>query len=265
MDLGLQGKKALVTAASQGIGNFIANTLVSEGADVAICARTPDKLAAAAEALKAHGTNVYGAPCDVGDADAVKAWVEASAAALGGIDIYVSNASAGGGGSLWNEHFAIDMMGTVNGVAAALDHLKASDGASVVIISTSAAVEAFPPPPATSAGAYGAMKAALLNYSGFAAQQHAAAGIRFNVVSPGPTYFEGGPWHNIEQAMPPFFEMIANGIPLRSKSKPDTLAGQMGSGQEVANVAAFLASPASSHTTGVNIVVDGGFTRRVAF
>ncbi len=265
MDLGLQGKKALVTAASQGIGNFIANTLAAEGADVAICARTAERVEAAVEGLKSHGTNVCGAACDVGDGDALKAWVEASAAELGGIDIYVSNASAGGGGSLWNEHFAIDMMGTVNGVDAALPFLTESEAASVVVISTSAAVEAFPPPPATSAGAYGAMKAALLNYASFAAQQHAPAGIRFNVVSPGPTYFEGGPWHNIEQAMPPFFEMIANGIPLRSKSKPDTLAGQMGSGEEVANVAAFLASPASSHTTGVNVVVDGGFTRRVAF
>lgn len=264
MDLGLQGRKALVTAASQGIGNFIANTLAAEGADVAICARTPDKVAAAVDELKKHGTNAIGAPCDVADPEALKAWVEQSAKDLGGIDIYVSNASSGGGPS-WEDHFAIDMMGTVNGVNAALPSLTESDAGSVVIVSTSAAVEAFPPPPMTSAGPYGAMKAAQLNYSGFAAQQHAAAGIRFNVVSPGPTYFEGSPWMGIEERMPPFFEAVANGVPLRNKNKPDTLAGHLGTGQEVANVAAFLASPASSHTTGVNIVVDGGFTRRVAF
>lgn len=265
MDLGLGGKKALVTAASQGIGNFIANTLAAEGADVAICARTPDRVAAAVEGLKAHGGNVSGAPCDVSDHAALKAWVEQSAADLGGIDIFVSNASAGGGGDKWDEHYAIDMMGTVRGVEAALPFLTDSQAGAIVIISTSAAVEAFPPPPRTAAGAYGAMKAALLNYASFAAQQHGPAGIRVNVVSPGPTYFEGGPWHGIEQGLPDFFEIIANGIPLRSKGKPATLAGQMGTGQEVANVAAFLASPASSHTTGVNVVVDGGFTRRVAF
>ena len=169
--------------------------------------------------------------------EALKAWVEQSAKDLGGIDVYVSNASAGGGPD-WDAHYAIDMMGTVNGVEAALPSLTESDAASVVIVSTSAAVEAFPPPPMTSAGAYGAMKAAQLNYSSFAAQQHAAAGIRFNVVSPGPTYFEGSPWVGIEERMPPFFEAVANGFPLRNKNKPDTLPGHLGTGQEVANVAA---------------------------
>ena len=254
VDLQLAGKKALVTAASQGIGNFIANTLAAEGADVSICARTPEKVAAAVEELKSHGTNVIGAPCDVSDPDALKAWVEDSAAQLGGIDILVNNASAGGGGDLWDEHYSIDMMATVNGTNAALPFLTESGTGSVVTISTCAAVEAFPPPPATSAGAYGAMKAAQLNWSSFAAIQHAPNGIRFNVVSPGPTYFEGGPSHNIEQAMPPFFEMIKANAP-----------SGFGSGTDVANVAVFLASPASNHTTGVNVVVDGGFTRRVDF
>ena len=143
MDLGLRGRKALVTAASQGIGNFIANTLAAEGADVAICARTPDKVAGAVDELKKHGTNVIGAPCDVGDPEALKAWVEQSAKDLGGIDVYVSNASAGGGPD-WDAHYAIDMMGTVNGVEAALPSLTESDAASVIIVSTSAAVRGVP-------------------------------------------------------------------------------------------------------------------------
>ena len=248
MDLGLQGKKALITAASQGIGNFIANTLAAEGADVAICARTADRVASAVEGLKAHGTNVCGAACDVGDGDALKAWVEASAAELGGIDIFVSNASAGGGGTLWNEHFAIDMMGTVNGVDAAVPFLTDSESPSVVIISTSAAVEAFPPPPATSAGAYGAMKAALLNYSAFAAQQHAAAGIRFNVVSPGPT---DTPLlkEEIEQN-PELIQRMTRLIPFRRVARPEDQAAAV----------SFLVSDDASYITGQVISVSGGLT-----
>jgi 3-oxoacyl-[acyl-carrier protein] reductase len=99
------------------------------------------------------------------------------------------------------------------------------------------------------------VKAALLNYAGNLAQDMAPKGIRVNSVSPGPVFIDGGAWDNIKQAMPEIYEGTVAAIPM----------GRMGSASEVADAVAFLASPRSGFTTGTNMVLDGGFTKRLQF
>ncbi len=105
------------------------------------------------------------------------------------------------------------------------------------------------------AGPYNALKAALLNYNGALAQDLAPKGIRVNAVSPGPIFIEGGAWDNIKQHMKAFYDATVADIPL----------GRMGSADEVAAQVAMLVSPRSGFTTGTNVVIDGGITKRIQF
>ena len=120
MDLGLNGKKALVTGATKGIGRAIAETLLDEGASVAICARTESDVDDAVSTLSSKGT-VVGRAVDAGDGEALAAWVTESADALGGIDIYVHNTSGKPARKPehWINNFNIDLMALVLGVGAA--------------------------------------------------------------------------------------------------------------------------------------------------
>src|SRR5215213_10562201 len=93
MDLHLHGKKVLITGATKGIGRAIAESFVAEEAHVAICARNGELVQSTVDELKAKGATAYGASVDVADTAALKAWIDDSAARLGGIDIYVSNVS----------------------------------------------------------------------------------------------------------------------------------------------------------------------------
>ena len=252
MDLQLKGKKAVITGGSRGIGRAIADTLADEGCDIAICARTEDGVNEAVEALKGKGVNAFGQAVDVGDGDALKAWVEASADALGGIDVLVSNVSGGQppGEEGWKSIFGHDILGAVRCVEAATPHLAKDGGGSIIMISTTAALEKF-----MAAGPYNALKAALIQYSGALSQDLAPKGIRVNAISPGPIFIEGGAWDNIKQHMTPFYEATLADIPL----------GRMGGANEVAAQVALLASPRAGFTTGTNVVIDGGITKRIQF
>ena len=95
MDLQLKGQVALVTGGTKGIGRAIAETFASEGCNVAICARKEDEVKAAVAALQKKGVKAFGKAVDVGKGDQLKAWINESAEALGGIDILVSNVSGG--------------------------------------------------------------------------------------------------------------------------------------------------------------------------
>jgi 3-oxoacyl-[acyl-carrier protein] reductase len=226
MDLGLKGRNAVVLGGTRGIGRAIANTLAGEGSGVAVCARNADQVA---------GT---------------------VARELGGIDMLFSNAGAmaqGGDPASWEQNFRLDVLGAVNAFEAARPLLEASgdktgDAAFIIISSVSAAQ-------ADSASSYGPIKAALIHMAKGLARQYAAKKIRVNVVSPGTVYFKGGIWNMVEQNMP--------------KRYQDALArnptGRMATPQEIANAAVFLASPASSFTTGSNLVVDGAISNRVNF
>lgn len=252
MDLQLKGKKAVITGGSRGIGRAIAETLADEGCDVAICARTEDGVNEAVESLKSKGVNAFGQAVDVGDGDALKAWIEASAEALGGIDVLVSNVSGGQppGEEGWKSIFGHDILGAVRCVEAATPHLAKDGGGSIIMVSSTAALEKF-----MAAGPYNALKAALIQYSGALSQDLAPKGIRVNAISPGPIFIEGGAWDNIKQNMTPFYEATLADIPL----------GRMGTAEEVAAQVALLASPRGGFTTGTNVVIDGGLTKRIQF
>lgn len=252
MDLGLNGRKALITAASRGIGLAIAQTLADQGADVAICARGEAGLEEARKDIEARGVKVFTQVVDVSDGEALKAFIAEAGQALGGLDIFVANASggAGMGEQAWQANFEIDVMSAVRGAEASLPFLRQSDAGSIVFISSTAALEYLGVPQA-----YNAMKAAMIAHASDLSQALAPQGVRVNVVSPGPIFFEGGNWEMIQQAMPQIYEGALSQCAI----------GRMGTPEEVARAVVFLASPAASLITGANLVTDGGFTKRVAF
>ncbi len=254
MDLGLKGKKALVLGGTRGIGRAIAETLAGEGSDVAICARNQDQVDEAVQALRGMGVNATGGAVDITDAEGLKAWVAQAAGELGGLDALFSNAGAmaqGHDAASWQMNFNLDLLGAVNAFEAAKPYLEEaaarSGDAAFVLIASVAAVQS------DSAGSYGPIKAAMVHMAKGLARQYAKAGIRVNVVSPGMVYFEGGVWHMVETNMPDFFKQALSRNPTERMATP----------QEVANAAVFLASPASSYTTGAHLLVDGAMSNRV--
>lgn len=254
MDLGLAGKKALVTGGSRGIGRAITERLLDEGATVSISARGQEGLDSALADLAGRG-DVHGTAVDVADADALTAWVQSAGEAMGGIDIIISNASGGGAGRTTEKAFqqtlAVDVMGLVRMVETAEPMLEASDGAAIVAISTTAAIEHF----MGGVDAYSALKAGVIKLVAGYAQALGPKGIRANTVTPGPIWTDGGGWDNIKQNMPDMYDGAVAEHP----------HGRLGTAEEVANVVAFLASPAASWVTGMNTVVDGGYTKRAGF
>jgi 3-oxoacyl-[acyl-carrier protein] reductase len=250
MDLGLRGRRALITGGSRGIGFAVAEALAAEGAAVGLVARDTAGLAEAAERLKSQGNTVATAAADVTDTSQLKQAVADIATALGGLDRLVANAggtvgrgnltSAGDGD--FTATFALNAGHAAELIRAGLPHLRAAGGGAVVIISS---VTGMRPAPRT---AYAAAKAAEIHLAATAAQELAPAGVRVNCVSPGSIMFPGGGWDSFEQANPEdFATFLDTQFPF----------GRLGRLAEVADVVSFLLSDRASWVSGANVAVDG--------
>lgn len=254
MDLGLKGKRAIVTGGTRGIGRAIADLLVEEGCDVAVCARTAGQVDEAVAAFKSRGVKAAGEAFDVADADHLAGFVDRMADALGGLDIFVSNISgsmgAGNDPGAWRKAVEVDILSTVRGCEAAVPHLERSGAGAIVVIGTVSAVEVSGP-----RRPYSAVKAALVPYVKNLARDLAAKGVRANLVSPGSIYFEGGVWDMVKTNLPQVYEATLARNP----------TGRMGRPDEVADAVVYLASPRASFVTGANLICDGAITQRVGF
>ncbi|HEY6870492.1 MAG TPA: SDR family oxidoreductase [Novosphingobium sp.] len=250
MDLGLKGKKVIVTGGSRGIGRAAVEIFAAEGADVAFFSRNAEQVAETVQAIAGRGGKVIGEALDMNDLDAYKAWLVSAADRLGGCDVFVAGASASGSGATgdWDLCFNVDVKGTVLGCETLEPYLEKSGTGAIVIMASTAATETFIVPQA-----FNALKGALLTYSGQLSQSLGPKGIRVNAVSPGPIYFPGGNWEALKGLAPELYSATEAAFAL----------GRWGGPEEVARTIVFLASAASSYTTGTNVVVDGGYTKRV--
>lgn len=242
MDLGLSGKRVLVTGASRGIGRAIATAFLEEGARVAICARGEDALATTGAELAARG-EIHHRVVDLGVVGEPAALVGWAHDALGGIDVVVSNASAMTPD--WPALCAVDLVGADELIRAALDRMDDHAGANIVCIGSRGASTAAP-----RIAAYAAAKAATISMVKSLSREVARRGIRVNAVSPGDVIFPGGVWDRAREEGGKLWDAIIRENPFR----------RLGTPEEIANVVVFVASERASFVTGANLLVDGGAT-----
>jgi 3-oxoacyl-[acyl-carrier protein] reductase len=260
MELGLTGRRAVVTGGSKGIGLAIATELANEGAAVSICARNPDEVAAAAKQVRELGGTVHEQVVDVTVPQQVSAYVDAAADALGGIDILVNNAGGAHPGTFetltdddWHGDLDVKLFSQIRCTRAALPHLRRSPAPRVININ---AVYAKYPDPRFFATTVN--RAACLNLTKALAIEYGPEGILVNSVNIG--FVVTPQWENIRNKRAPelsqeefFAALAAEEVPL----------GRFGDVSEVSGLVAFLAGDRASYLTGTSIDVAGGMGKYV--
>jgi 3-oxoacyl-[acyl-carrier protein] reductase len=262
VDLGLTGRRAIVTGGSKGLGKAIAGELLAERASVAICSRHPDELESAAAELasQAAATSsgrpaIVALPCDVTDPVQVASFVEAAASALGGVDILVNNAGGARPGQFstltdddWQADTEVKLFSQIRCIRAALPYLRRSSAPRVININ---AVYGHYPDPAFLASSVN--RASCLSLSKALSDELGRDQILVNSVNIG--LVETPQWENIHRRRAPdvpageFFGRLA---------AAEVALGRFGQPEEVAGIVTFLASDRASYITGASIDVAGG-------
>ncbi|WP_336037061.1 SDR family NAD(P)-dependent oxidoreductase [Halobacterium yunchengense] len=239
------GQTAIVTGASSGIGRAIAEQFASEGADVVVCSREQDNVDPVAAGVndESGGGRALAVECDVTDRDAVDALVEATVEEFGGVDCLVNNAGASFMASFddisengWQTVVDINLTGTYHCTQAAGEHLK--DGGGTVVNLASVAGQQGAP----YMSHYGAAKAAVVNLTTTLAYEWASEGVRVNCIAPGFVATPG-----VEAQMGVTADDVDRGEVER----------RVGTSEEIADLAQFLASPASSYVVGETVTAAG--------
>lgn len=243
----LQGKSALVTGGSRGIGAAIAKTLAHQGAKVAISYNSSaDRAAGVVRDIEAAGGTAVALQADAASADGPNRLIEQAVAKLGPLDILVNNAGVIAYGSIadttvdtYTTNFDVNVRGVHETTRAALPHLN--DGGRIINIGSSLSHRTFP-----GTGAYVATKAAVAGLARAWAKDLADRRITVNTVNPGSINTEMNPDHSDN----PSAEMQRASNPM----------GRYGTPEELAAAVAFLASDEASYVNGTELAVDGGFT-----
>jgi 3-oxoacyl-[acyl-carrier protein] reductase len=260
VELGLTGRRAIVTGGSKGLGFAIARELVDEGAMVAICARNEVEVLEAGEELRNDGALVHAQRADVTDPEQVRDFVARSAEVLGGVDFLVNNAGRAHPGSFetltdadWKADLDLKLLSLIRCCREVLPHMRAVGGGRIVNIS---AIYGRHPDPAFFATSVN--RAAGNSFTKTLAIETAEDNILVNSVNIG--FVETPQWDNIHRRRAPeltrdefFAELAAREIPL----------GRFGTPAEVSGVVAFLLSERASYVTGASVDVAGGMGKYV--